>query len=52
MMPVVAAKTPAEAAVNNLPEGPGERSPERLSDAVDGIQVPAVNDADGNGQAG
>ncbi|MCG3016644.1 hypothetical protein KZ288_22650 [Escherichia coli] len=47
---VVAAKTPAEAAVNNLPEGPEKEALKGRLDAVDGIQVPAVNDADGNGK--
>ncbi|MGX6270401.1 GA-like domain-containing protein, partial [Escherichia coli] len=47
---VVAAKTPAEAAVNNLPEGPEKEALKGRLDAVDGIQVPAVNDTDGNGK--
>ncbi|SQM05036.1 Uncharacterised protein [Escherichia coli] len=36
--------------MNNLPEGPEKEALKGRLDAVDGIQVPAVNDADGNGK--
>ncbi|MCW7406421.1 hypothetical protein OHC91_20875 [Escherichia coli] len=36
--------------MNNLPEGPEKEALKGRLDAVDGIQVPAVNDTDGNGK--
>ncbi|OII83790.1 GA-like domain-containing protein [Escherichia coli] len=47
---VTEAKTPAQAAVDALPDGQEKSELQNRLDAVDGITVPAVNDQDGNGK--
>ncbi|MEJ3026008.1 hypothetical protein WDJ69_23610, partial [Escherichia coli] len=47
---VTDAKTPAQAAVEALPDGQVKAGLQQRLDAVDGIQVPAVNDANSNGK--
>ncbi len=48
---VTDAKSPAADAVNALPEGQDKTELQGRLDAVDGIQVPDVNDTDSNGKA-